>query len=179
MAKKKQEFRPAPEVEEIAKDLIQKYHGHLLDFNVRIEYVFSNKTPKKGGKEVWAYVRKMSSLNAYLAGTDEDNGSGGDFFVMVVSEPVWEILPPNKRTPLVDHELCHLWAEADQVDEDDADAIGEDPVKLSLNPHDVEEFSPIVRRWGLWREDVEDFVNAALKKKGTESDDGEDEELQE
>lgn len=158
----KQEFRQAPEVETIAKELIEKYHCHLTDFNVRIEYVFSNKTPKKNGKEVWAYVRKISSLGAYLAGTDTEGDD--DFFVMVVSEPVWEVLPTDKRMPLIDHELCHLWAEADQVDEDDADAIPEDVVKLSLSAHDVEEFSCIVRRWGLWRTDVEDFVNAALKK---------------
>jgi predicted metallopeptidase len=170
----KQEFYPAPEVEEIADNLIVKYHSHLTDFDVRIEYVFSNKTPKKNGKEIWAYVRKISSLNAYLAGTDNDPG---DFFVMVVSKPVWEILPHDKRMPLVDHELCHLWAEADQVDEDEADAIPDDPVKLSTNPHDVEEFSCIVRRWGLWREDVEDFVNAALKKKGaSDEDEGEEEQ---
>lgn len=160
-------FEPAPEVEEIAKELIGKYHGHLLDFKVRIEYAFTNKTPKNKGKEVWAYVRKVSSLMAYLSETQE---TAGDFFAMVVSKPVWELLPPDKRQALVDHELCHLWAEADQADEDDADAIPEEPVKLSLNSHDVEEFSPVVRRWGLWREDVEDFVNAALKKKGAVSD---------
>jgi hypothetical protein len=113
-----------------------------------------------------------------LAGADS-NDRPGDFFVMVVSEPVWEILPPDKRMPLVDHELCHLWAEADQVDEDDADAIPEEPVKISLNSHDVEEFSPIVRRWGLWREEVEDFVNAALKKKDTKNEEEEEEETQE
>jgi hypothetical protein len=178
MAKNKTEYYPAPEVEKIAKELIEKYHGHLIDFNVRIEYVFCNKTTKRNGKEVWAYVRKVSSLNAYLAGADS-NDRPGDFFVMVVSEPVWEILPPDKRTPLVDHELCHLWAEADQVDEDDADAIPEEPVKISLNSHDVEEFSPIVRRWGLWREEVEDFVNAALKKKDTKNEEEEEEETQE
>lgn len=166
----KTKYKPAPEVEEVAKELISKYHGHLLDFKVRIEYVFTNKTPKKNGKEVWAFVRKVSSLNAYLAESDDHEG---DFFVMVVSEPVWEILPPNKRHPLVDHELCHLWAEADQEDEDDANAIPEDPVKLSLNPHDVEEFSSVVRRWGLWREDVEDLVNAALKQKSGKDDDEE------
>ena len=169
----KVEYTPAPEVAKIAEELIEKYHGHLLDFKVRIEYVFTNKTPKKGGKEVWAYVRKISALNAFLAGSEE---SSDDFFVMVVSEPVWEILPADKRTPLVDHELCHLWAEAQQVDEDDADAIPENPVKLSLSPHDVEEFSPIVRRWGLWREDVEDFVNAALKKKVQTNEEEEDED---
>lgn len=165
-------YRYAPEVEEVALPLIEKYHGHLLDFKVKIKYLFTDKTPKKGGKEVWAYVRKVSSLNAFLASGEEETAE--EFFIMVVSEPVWDILPPNKRTPLVDHELCHLWAEVNQKDNDDDDPP-ENPVKLSLNPHDVEEHTCIVRRWGLWREDVEDFVNAALKKRGT--DEEEDEEV--
>lgn len=167
MAKTK--YIPAAEVAEIAKGLIEKYHHHLIDFNVRIEYAFVNKTPKKGGKEVWAYVRKISSLPAYLAGSDVHE-QAGDFFVMVVSEPVWDVLPQDKRIPLVDHELCHLWAEADQEDEDDADDIPEEPVKLSLNSHDVEEHTAIVRRYGFWMDGLEDFVNAAIQAKKVEDD---------
>jgi hypothetical protein len=68
---------------------------------------------------------------------------------------------------LVDHELCHAWALADQ-DEDNDEA---DPVKLSLRPHDLEEFSCIVRRHGMWREDIEDFVESAIKSKEGKSDD--------
>ena len=46
----------------------------------------------------------------------------------------------------------------------DDDLETDNPIKLSVKPHDLEEFSCIVRRHGLWREDIEDFVNAALKK---------------
>ncbi len=157
----KANFRPAPEVQAIADELIPKYHKHLLDFSVRVEYVFIDKTPKSKGREIWGTCRKISNLPAFLA--NEQEGSD-PFFVITISEPVWDVLPPDKRVALVDHELCHASAEAVQNEDDDE----ADPVKLSINPHDLEEFTCIVRRHGLWRDDVEAFVSAA--KKGSDDE---------
>ena len=116
-----------------------------------------DKTPKAKGREIWGTCRKVSSLNAFLA--NEQEGSD-PFFVIVISEPVWDVLPADKREALIDHELCHAWAEANQKEDDDE----ADPMKLSIKPHDLEEFVCIVRRHGLWRDDVKSFVDAALKK---------------
>lgn len=158
-------YYEAPEVAEIAFDLIQKYHQHLLDFSVKLRYIFVDKTPKSQGKEIWGTCRKISGLNAFL----EDNKNDGDsFFVITISREIWDILPHDKRVALIDHELCHAWAEAKQQKDDgesDEDLETDNPVKLSINPHDLEEFACIVRRHGLWRESIEDFVNAALKTK--------------
>lgn len=154
----KANYRPAEEVRKIAEDLIPKYHQHLIDFSVRLEYVFIDKTPKSKGCEIWGTCRKVSGLNAFLANQQE----GSDpFFLITISEPIWDILPPDARVALVDHELCHAWALADQKEDSDG---SEDPVKLSMRPHDLEEFVCIVRRHGLWRDNIKDFVNAALKK---------------
>lgn len=149
-------YTPAPEVETIANDLILRYHQHLIDYNVRIEYVFVDKTPKSNGYEVWGTCKKISNLNAFLANSQ----SGSDpFFVITISEPVWEVLPQNARIALVDHELCHAWAEVKESEDDD------ESVKLSTNPHDLEEFTCIVRRHGLWRDNVQTFVDAALNRR--------------
>lgn len=150
-------YRHAQDVEDIALDLIPKYHGHLTDFNVHLDFVFVSKAPKRNGKEVWGQCRRVSGFNAYMA----DHQGDEPFFVIIISEPVWDVLPLDKRLALVDHELCHAWAEANQKEDDDE----ADPVKLSLRPHDLEEFSCIVRRHGLWREDIEEFVENALKAK--------------
>jgi hypothetical protein len=149
-------YTKAPEVQKIAEKLIEKYHQHLTDFNVRVDYYFVDKTPVRGGKEVWGTCRKVTSLNAFLAADDQ---SGGDpFYVIVISEPIWEMLPPDKKEALVDHELCHAGAEYQEKDDE------EPAVKLNLKPHDLEEFACIVRRHGLWREDIEEFlVNAKIK----------------
>ena len=159
-------YTPAPDVRAIAEDLIPKYHQHLD--GVRIEYVMGDKTPKHGGKETWGYVRKVSSLPAYLA-SDPADQKGGDvapFFVMVISEPVWVNLMPDKRVALVDHELCHCGVEVDD----------EGNSKLVTIPHDLEEFTSIVRRYGLWREEVRDFFHTA-KAKSKGDDDAEDGDL--
>jgi len=154
-------YTPASDVRKIAEELIEKYHPHLQD--VRIEYVMGDKAPKSSGKEVWGFVRKVGSLPAYLA-SDDDHKKAGEveaFFVMVISEPVWEKLNTEKRTALIDHELCHCGVEVDD----------EGNGKLTLIPHDLEEFTSIVRRYGLWRDDVRDFINTAKPHQHSEMED--------
>ena len=157
-------YDPAPEVKKIADELISKYHSHLLDFSVKMEYRFIDKIPKKGGKEVWGTCRKISSLPASLAAGNPD---GDPFFCIVISKPIWDVLPDEKRVTLVDHEITHAFVEYNDDDENPV-------VKLSIKPHDLEEFVSIVKRYGMWRQDIEEFVNLA-KSNGAEVED-EDEE---
>lgn len=161
----KANYREAEAVRDIATPLIEKYHGHLLDFNVRIEYTFIDKVPKSQGKEVWGQVRKISGLNAHLS-----NEEGEPYFVMIIAEPVWDILTPEQREALVDHELCHLGAEAQQKETTDG---SEEVIKLSVQPHDCEAFYAEIRRHGLWREDLEDLVNTALRAQQPQQQDEE------
>lgn len=146
-------YRPAPAVARVAADLIATHHDHLD--GVRIEYVFRSETAKTNGKAIWGKARKITGLNAFLASHDNDDElpideETEDFFVIEIAEPVWAILGATERTALVDHELCHLTTEEDK----DGD------LKLKLRPHDLEEFVAIVRRHGLWRDDVENFAAA-------------------
>ena len=164
--KEKTRFDPAPEVKAIAETLIPKYHQHLIDFNVEVRYVFISKAPKYKGKEVWGTCRKVSGLNAHIA---QDNPDSEPFFVITISRDVWDLLPHDKRVALVDHELCHALAMVKQADHEanadvDSEIEQDNPVKLSVKPHDLEEFACIVRRHGLWREDIQEFIEAALAK---------------
>jgi hypothetical protein len=147
-------FSPAPEVKEFADKLIPKYHGHLVDFSVRIEYVFIDKVPKKGGKEVWGYVTKVTNLHAFLSVNNPDSEP---YFAMVISKPIWDILSDNGKTALIDHELCHCGAELTEKDEQEV-------VKLTLVPHDMEEFLSINRRYGNWQ-DTENIGDSKEKTK--------------
>lgn len=144
-------YRPAPAVARVAGELIPKHHQHL--HGVRIDYVFRSETAKSNGKEIWGKARKITGLNAFLATPEDERpveDDIDDFFVIEISEPVWAILDPAERAALVDHELCHLTVEEDK----------DDNLKLKLRPHDLEEFVAIVRRHGLWRDDVETFAAA-------------------
>lgn len=148
-------FTSAPEVKTIAEELIQKYHPSLRDFAPRIEYVFTDKTPKKGGKEVWGTMRKITNLAAFLAQDEfsQEQGINDPFFVMTITKPVWDILQHDKRVALVDHELCHAVVEEKEDGKN----------RLLIVPHDLEEFTCIVKRHGLWREDVQEFADATQK----------------
>jgi hypothetical protein len=147
-------YIPAPEVKDIAQELINQYHTHLADTEVRIEYVFCDNVPKKGDKEIWGTMRKVTNLYAFLASSKEeqDVGNSEAFFVMTISKPVWDVLTLDQKKALVDHELCHAMTE---INEDTGEP------KLTVVPHDLEEFAVIVKRYGLWRDDVKHFVSAA------------------
>lgn len=146
-----QEYSQAPEVKDVADDLIDLYHSHLA--TVRIDYVFVSETLREKGKDVWGRAKKVSGLNAWLADPGRDNAASvpDDFFVIEIAKAIWLQLDDKSRKALVDHELHHL----------DVDL---DTGKLSLHPHDLEEFNGIVRRYGLWRADVEMFLEAAKQK---------------
>lgn len=148
------QYIPAPDVKEIAEKLIKEHHPDIAEF--RMEFVFVDKTPNKGGKEVWGTMRKVSALPAYLAADDKDQADGytEPFFVMVISKPIWENLPDDKKVALVDHELCHAGVKTDK----------DGNPKPHIIPHDLEEFTAIVKRHGLWRDDVKEFLEVAKKK---------------
>jgi hypothetical protein len=157
------QFWHAQEVEDIAKEYIEKYHQHILDFKVKVVYRFTDKISKTGNKERWGNCRKITGLNAHLSNAEND---GEPYFAITIPIDIWNVLPQDKREALVDHQLCHIDAKADQ--EEDSD--GSEPVvKLSMKPHDLEEFTCVARRHGMWQEDMEDFFEAAIKSKENQS----------
>lgn len=137
------EYSDAPEVRAIAKDIIASHHRHLL--NATIRYVFRDEAAKKGSKVILGTARKIGGLNAFLASSHLDMNEAEDFFVIEIAADEWQHLDHKQRAALVDHELMHC-----DVDEDG---------KLKMVPHDLEEFTSIVRRHGLWKEDVRDFAH--------------------
>lgn len=162
-------FFPAPDVKEIADELINKHHKHLV--GVRLDILFSETTPKRGGKDIWGSMRKVSSLAAYLGAdkTDQERGVNDPFFVMTISQPIWDELDEKNRIALVDHELCHAAVELDEEEESVLGTMG----------HDVEEFACIIERHGLWRKSVQDLVEAAVKNKENKKKSKEDNEKSE
>lgn len=151
------EYRLAPEVGRVAKELIAEHHRHLL--NVEVVYVFLSKTPKNKGKDVWGRAKKVSGLPAFLASRQQHDityeEQADDLFVIEISEEVWERLKPKARRALVDHELSHCWVIWDEKAESDS---------LSVIGHDVAEFEAILKRHGLWNDDVEDFVRTGFEQ---------------
>lgn len=136
----------AQEAQVLGEELIPKYHPHLA--TVRVEYVFNEAPMKSKGKELFARAKKKSGLDAFLfAPPTEDEPK--PFFVIEINKQAWDVLNKKQKRALVDHELCHcLW----DVEKG-----------LYMRTHDVEEFSEIIKRHGLWQPDVQLFAEIAVK----------------
>lgn len=150
------EYRFSKEAQRIADDVISKHHPHLL--GVKVLVVFMDKTPKSGGKDVWGRAKKISGLPAFLAGEGDRNqysDQPADFFVVELSEEIWQGLRPKQKRALIDHELSHM-----EIGFDEETGA----VKLKIVGHDVTEFSAILERHGLWTEPLEDFVRAGAEQ---------------
>ena len=117
----------APAVEEIAKDLIPKHHSHL-----------------KNQPIMFLFVRYMSDWARMNLRSEKERFISGYHFLMEVNHKKWAELSDKQRIALVDHELCHAGI----------DGKSGDPMLID---HDVEEFGEIVKRHGLWRDDVKHF----------------------
>lgn len=119
---------------DLASGIIEAHHPSLLD--ARIGFIFRSEAQIGNGREIWGQAQKVSNkLKVYL-----------DFdFLIWLAADAWASLTLNQKKALIDHELCHCLY---------------DEGKISLRPHDIEEFTEIVDRYGLWRVDLEKMAQS-------------------
>jgi len=125
------EYFDAPEVEEVARQLINTIHGHLAE--AKIKYLFRTGDWSTQKRETWGKAQRITGQQAFLTGLD---------FVITIHRDVWSQLTSEERMALVDHELSHCCR-------GDDDPNG-NPTWY-IQGHDVEDFIGIIRRHGLWR----------------------------
>ena len=136
-------FKPAPAAEAMAQAIIHDWHKHLLEQDVRVEFIFRSDTQKKAGQTVGATAQKVTSLAAFF-GREPEQDKVKPFFAIVISEPIWCHMDANERRALLDHEICHLGCRVDN----DGNTV------LYIIPHDLEEFRAVVERHGYWQRSV-------------------------
>ncbi len=136
------DFSEAETVAQIANGLIPNYHPHLA--SARILYIFVSKASTKNGREVWGKPKKLSGLFEWYAEKD---------FLIEVAKDKWDGLDAQQRTALVDHllECC-----TGEEDEEDGGAM-----KWKIRDPDVQEFSSILQRYGVWHKGLHTFVSVA------------------
>jgi predicted metallopeptidase len=123
----------------IAEELIDKIHCHLQGYN--IGFLFRSEAAVSKGRVVYAQVQLVPAKLKPLLDYD---------VIIWVSEEDWNRMPLAHRKALIDHELCH---------------IRKGDNGLTLVGHDVEEFSDVIKRHGMWSADLRsisyDFRNAS------------------
>lgn len=137
---------PAPEVEKIARNLIPIHHPHL--HGSRIDFHFRAKGKTEGDHRTWGTARIVRGAAALLATPGAQSSVGLDFFVIEIAKDVWDEIPPAQREALVDHELSHCGLKTDK----------QGNVNLTMLRHEVEEFSGVLRRHGMWKSDIARFL---------------------
>lgn len=148
------QFDPADDVEEVAHELIPKYHSHLA--NAEIAYLFYNKEIKRKGKRIAGTAETCGKKVKALCDKD---------FVITISYPVWKDLEDEQRLALVDHELEHCLV----TEKEDGS------MKCSTIPHDMEEFNAIISRHGLYHAGLEMLSNTILEVVEQANNNNEDE----
>ena len=132
-------FEPAPEVERIAWELINKYHNHLINAKIKYLFRYGPWTSKK--RETLGKAVKVSGVNQFLTGLD---------FIIMINAEVWDQLGYKEKVALVDHELEHC------CEEDD---------KYFVQGHDVEDFLAVIKRNGFWTPDLKKIEAEAVQGK--------------
>jgi hypothetical protein len=135
------EYSDAPEVREIAEKLIEILKPELEGFEIK--FVMCSENPKKDGEEKAGLARKVTGLNAFIAGHPEG------FFCLETGRPAWDIMDAQAQVRYVHHELCHFGVA--------------DSGNLMIIPHDIEEFNEIAEVHGA-ADDRLILFGAALEK---------------
>ncbi|OGM09311.1 hypothetical protein A2Z67_05210 [Candidatus Woesebacteria bacterium RBG_13_36_22] len=95
------EFERAPEVADIARNLLPRFHRHLVDGNARLAYLFRDRAWKTTSQRViLGKASKRSEIDKFLSAERED-------FIIIIAKPEWDRLSSPQKEILVDHELCH------------------------------------------------------------------------
>ena len=144
------QFDFAEEAQTIAMEILPKYHHGLI--NAKIGFLFKNKEIMQKGKNVVGTAEKCGAKTKAVSLYQAEDGEEALDFILTFAYPTWKNLTDIQKYAVVDHELSHCQVESNE-------STGE--TKTKIISHDVEEFSSIVRRHGLWQGNLEIFGQIA------------------
>lgn len=137
------EYWRDPELDVLGKEIVQKHHEHLRE--AEIAYLLTFRPMTSAGKTLAGKARKASGLIGYYSQSD---------FLIIVSFEFWQAATPSQRRALLDHEICHCSVEYDK----------DGGRHWTLKGHDIEEFTAIVDRHGLWHDGLKQFGQAVARQ---------------
>jgi hypothetical protein len=138
-------FAPAPEVEEVANEVIKSSQQSLR--NAKILYLFRSGAWKEKGRYMWGECRLVTGMGKVILEILADEWgliTATDLrellpqYVVTINKDGWDEMNDETKQALVDHELSHAF-----INEDGRPAI---------LPHDYEDFLGVVNRHGAWND---------------------------
>lgn len=131
-----QKYVDAPEVKEIADQLIKKFRPELAGWN--IGYAFKAKAPKKEDMEVLGMAKKENDLSSLYSKIDA-------YIVMPFDK--WVTMDADQKFRVTFHELEHLFPNIEKG-------------TLDLLDHPINEFPSVIRIFGPGQESDVMFIEA-------------------
>jgi hypothetical protein len=144
----------------LLQKLLAAYHEDVREARFVLAWCRSWKRDVDGHQKL-GMCRKATDLDRELAPFD---------FVVLLNEGFWTdpSVTDEQREALLDHELCHAEVALDKYGSPKRD--GRDRLIFRIRRHDVEEFTCIGERHGLWKRDLEQFAAALRRSKKPQPD---------
>ena len=149
-------------LESLAQPLIREHHGHLV--RAKILYLLSTQPMRDKDRVVLGKAQKNAPLLRYLSsaiGEEVPSVAGGYDFVLLFQSTEWGMLTPAQKIAAVDHELSHCFAKVEV-----SEKTGRERRSWTLLAHDLQEFTAVVARHGLWQPDVQNMARAVAVQLG-------------
>lgn len=140
---------------EMLRELVNDHHEEIREARIALAWNTSWK-PDVDGRVTLGKCKKASDLDRELAPYD---------FVIILRREFWEhgATTDEQRRALLDHELCHAARKYDSGGEPVYDERG-NPV-FRIRKHDIEEFTEVIQRHGIYKRDLERFAAALFRSK--------------
>lgn len=133
---KSQQFIEAPEVEEIAIQLIERFRPDLKAYE--IAYAFKEKASKSKDRVTYGYAKKENPLSYTKSKIDS---------YIVIGFDMWITLDEDQKARLIFHELCHLSPNMEKG-------------VIEMEDHPVQEFPEVVKVFGPSTEQEINYISA-------------------
>lgn len=134
-------------LEALGREVLDMYHEDKMGLATFL-FVFRDPPATCGTTTVLGKASKIPERWCNISNLTED------FLIEIASVP-WKEMSKDERIALLDHELCHCTVETHPK-------TGK--VKLSMQPHDLEEFLEIYRRHGEWRPALQSIATMVRKR---------------
>lgn len=150
-------YTPAPDVEIIAKKIIQDTRPVLG--HVQISYMFRPEAAVSDGKATSGMCIKVDDRNRMIHDHD---------FIIEIAKDIWDEATEEFKLALVDHELGHAGLRTDE----DGDILYDEKTnrpRTFIKKHDIEEFEDVLERHGAFHKGLRDFLDAFARNKANKS----------
>jgi hypothetical protein len=140
-------------LESLGNKIIKKDH-ELLGM-LKIAYIFRDEAPVSNGKATAGMAYRADDRNRTLHGVDA---------IIEIAKDIWDEATDEFKDALMDHELSHIMIRLD----DDGQPMMDDKtgrVKITMRPHDIEEFEDVLERHGPYHKALRSFLEAFARKK--------------